>query len=107
MLDRLRIEGRHLTPTHGRATTVTYRRLVAASTHDALAALASGAEALIAMWSDSARTCSGSGSDDGPGEVNLDSRVSERLAARRSADQEQVRGARPDDFLSGVRFVGW
>lgn len=37
------------------------------------------------MWSDSARTRSGSGGDDGLGEVNLDSRVSERLAARRSA----------------------
>jgi hypothetical protein len=66
------------------------RRLVAASTPHAPAALAPGAEALKAMGSDSVRTRSGSGGDDGLGEVALDSRVSERLAARRSADLDRA-----------------
>jgi hypothetical protein len=77
------------------------RRLVAASTRHAPAALAPGAEALKAMGSNSVRTCSGSGGDDGFGDVDLDSRVSERLAARRSAALARVEQSQAHADLSG------
>ena len=62
---------------------------MAASTPHAPAALAPGAETLKVMGSDSVRNRSGSGGGDGLGEVDLDSRVSERLAARASAVPER------------------